>query len=124
MKRICPVCHSEFDGRADKKFCCDQCRNTYNNQLKQETNNFTYQINRVLKKNRQILCDLYEKLGKPDKERHSVTKERLIKEGFKFDYMTNIYTTKAEKTYYYSYDFGYYYDNDFVVIVRKKEYVD
>ena len=46
------------------------------------------------------------------------------KEGFKFDYMTNIYKTKTDKMYYYCYDYGYYADNDFVVIVRKKEYVD
>ncbi|MBQ2351244.1 MAG: hypothetical protein II394_03420, partial [Bacteroidales bacterium] len=61
MKRICPVCHTEFDGRADKKFCCDQCRNTYNNQLKQEDNSLTYKTNRLLKKNRQILADMYQK---------------------------------------------------------------
>ena len=124
MKRICPVCHSEFDGRADKKFCCDQCRNTYNNQLKQEDNNLTYKINRLLKKNRQILADVYLKIDKPDKERHSVLREKLVKEGLNFDYMTNIYRTKTDKVYYYCYDYGYYVDNDFVVIVRKKEYVD
>ncbi|MBO7651899.1 MAG: hypothetical protein J6S84_04195 [Bacteroidales bacterium] len=124
MKRICPVCHTEFDGRADKKFCCDQCRNTYNNQLKQEDNSLTYKTNRLLKKNRQILADMYQKIDKPDKERHSVLKDKLVKEGFKFDYMTNIYKTKTDKIYYYCYDYGYYADNDFVVIVRKKEYVD
>ena len=47
-----------------------------------------------------------------------------MKEGFKFDYMTNIYRTKMDKVYYYCYDYGYYVDNDFVVIVQKKEYVD
>jgi len=124
MKRICPVCHTEFDGRADKKFCCDQCRNTYNNLQKQEENNFTYKVNRVLKKNRQILFDLYSKSEKSDHERHSVPRERLIKDGFNFDYLTNMYRTKADKVYYYCYDYGYYNDNDFVVIVRKKEYVD
>lgn len=124
MKRVCPVCHTEFDGRADKKFCCDQCRNTYNNQLKQEDNSITYKINRVLKKNHQILCDLYTKAEKPEKERHSVQKDKLVREGFKFDYMTNIYRTKTDKVYYYCYDYGYYIDNDFVVIVQKKDYVD
>ena len=84
----------------------------------------TYKINRVLKKNRQILCDLYAKIEKNDNERHSVPKDKLVKDGFKFDYMTNIYRTKTDKVYYYCYDYGYYVDNDFVVIVRKKEYVD
>ena len=69
-------------------------------------------------------CIEQAKAEKPDKERHSVPKDKLLKEGFKFDYMTNIYRTKMDKVYYYCYDYGYYVDNDFVVIVQKKEYVD
>lgn len=29
--RKCPVCGSEIHGRADKKFCCDDCRIYFNN---------------------------------------------------------------------------------------------
>ncbi|MBC7863150.1 MAG: DUF2116 family Zn-ribbon domain-containing protein, partial [Bacteroidia bacterium] len=27
----CPECGESYLGRVDKKFCSDQCRNTYNN---------------------------------------------------------------------------------------------
>ena len=119
MKRICPVCNSEFDGRIDKKFCCDQCRNTYNNQLNQDTANFTRQINRTLRNNRKILFELY------NKNNRKVHKDKLIAKGFNFDYLTNIYKTKMGKIYYFCYDFGYFnHDDDYYTIVERKEYVD
>lgn len=124
MKKKCPVCGTEFEGRVDKKFCCDQCRNTYNNHLNQKTTLFTYDVNKILKNNRKVLFEMYEKIDKPETERHSVSKEKMLKAGFKFDYLTNIYKTKSDKMYYYCYDYGYYYDNEYVVIVPKKEYVD
>ena len=120
MKRICPVCKNEFDGRADKKFCCDQCRNTYNNELKKKDTQFTYQVNRILAKNRSILCKLYEKYYKSESEKKtvSVLKGKLLKEGFNFEYMTNIFTSRYDRAYFFCYDYGYYIDNEFVVIVK------
>ncbi|PLX09939.1 MAG: hypothetical protein C0596_00185 [Marinilabiliales bacterium] len=118
MKRICPVCKSEFDGRIDKKFCCDQCRNTYNNILHQETNNFTRQINRILRNNRKVLFEFYSN------NIRKVSKEKLLSAGFNFDYMTNIYRTKTGKIYYFCYDLAYISsDDDYYNIVERKEYV-
>jgi hypothetical protein len=119
MKRICPVCNSEFDGRIDKKFCCDQCRNTYNNRLNQDIANFSRQINRILKSNRRILFDLYQK------NMRKIHKDKLISAGFNFDYLTNIYKTKTGKTYHFCYDLGYVRnDEEFYTIVERKEYVE
>jgi len=33
-------CERELHGRSDQKFCSDQCRNTYNNSLNADNNNF------------------------------------------------------------------------------------
>jgi hypothetical protein len=119
MKRICPICNSEFNGRVDKKFCCDQCRNTYNNRLNQDSNNFSRQINRILKTNRRILFDFY------DANTRKTSKEKLLSAGFNFDYMTNIYKTKTGKIYYFCYDLGYISNDDiYFSIVERKEYVD
>lgn len=38
MKR-CPVCSKEFNGRSDKKFCCDECRTYYHNTKKRSSGN-------------------------------------------------------------------------------------
>ena len=40
MKKKCLECKDPIIGRADKKFCSDQCRNTYNNKLNSDSNNF------------------------------------------------------------------------------------
>ena len=119
MKRICPVCNCEFDGRVDKKFCCDQCRNTYNNRQNQDILNYSRNINRVLKNNRRILQEFFEK------NNFRPHRDKLIAAGFNFDYLTNIYKTKNGKTYLYCYDFGYTLNEEgFCAIVEKKEYVD
>ena len=118
MKRICPVCKTEFTGRVDKKFCCDQCRNTYNNRLNQEEINYSRLINKILKNNRNILNCFHKK------NLHKIHKDKLFQNGFNFDYLTNIYKTKTGKIYYFCYDLGYYYnDEDYCIIVEKKEYV-
>ena len=81
MKKICPVCNQEFEGRSDKKFCCDQCRNTYNNNKYADFSNQTRNINRILKSNRKILSDFFAK-GVT-----KLNKERLLKAGYNFDYL-------------------------------------
>ncbi|RYF12576.1 MAG: DUF2116 family Zn-ribbon domain-containing protein, partial [Flavobacteriales bacterium] len=40
MNRFCLDCNTEIKGRADKKFCDDQCRNNYNNRRKSEDGEF------------------------------------------------------------------------------------
>ncbi len=119
MKRICPVCECQFDGRVDKKFCCDQCRNTFNNRQNQDAVNYSRNINRVLKTNRRILSEFFEK------NLYKVNRDKLIAAGFNFDYMTNIFRTKTGKVYYFCYDLGYLiHDDGNCNIVEKKEYVD
>ncbi|NLA24872.1 MAG: hypothetical protein GX879_07895 [Bacteroidales bacterium] len=119
MKRKCLECGDEIFGRVDKKFCGDQCRNTYNNRLNQDNTNLIRNVNRILKKNRRIL----EMLN--TKGTTKVHKQKLIDEGFNFDYLTNIYTTKTGNTYYFCYNLGYIcIDENFYTIVEKQEYVN
>ncbi|HOY38680.1 MAG: hypothetical protein KBB11_00800 [Bacteroidales bacterium] len=119
MKTGCLECGEKLTGRVDKKFCSDQCRNTYNNRLNQDSTNMMRNINRILKKNRRIL----ESLNKKGKTR--VTRQRLMDEGFNFDYLTNVFTTKTGNTYFFCYDQGYIQnENDFYTIVKRQDYVN
>lgn len=119
MLRKCPVCNSEFDGRIDKKFCSDYCRNTYNNRKYQDISNYSRQINRILKQNRKILYDFFSK------KHTKINKEKLLSAGYNFDYLTSIYKTKNGKEYHYCYDYGYIeLDENTCQIVQKKDYVD
>lgn len=110
----CLECHKEFFGRADKKFCSDSCRNAYNNRTNSDNEAVIKRINRILKKNRNIL----NKLNPEDKVR--LAKDRLIKQGFDFDYITQVYITKEGKEYRYCYDQGYLDLGDLSILLVKK----
>jgi predicted nucleic acid-binding Zn ribbon protein len=65
--RNCPACGKPLNGRVDKRFCDDYCRNGYNNQLKSASNNLVRNINNALGKNRRILKSLLQKVKKQQK---------------------------------------------------------
>ena len=118
MKKQCLDCGEPIRGRADKKFCSDQCRNNYNNQLHSNATNYMRNINNILRKNRRILSEL----NPGDKT--SVHKDRLTDKGFNFNYHTNVYTTKKGHVYYFCYEHGFIkLENDFYALVLRKEYV-
>lgn len=118
MSNSCLECNEPFKGRADKKFCSDACRNSFNNKFNKDTTNLMRKINRVLRKNRLILS----KLNPNGKSK--TTKKTLIHNGFDFNYHTNTYITKNGKTYFFCYEQGYLpLDNDFYALVVKQEYV-
>jgi len=60
-QKVCLHCNKELIGRADKKFCDKQCRNDYNNTQNVTTNNYIRKVNRIIKKNRNILEELTPK---------------------------------------------------------------
>jgi len=119
MERRCPVCGDLYHGRIDKKFCSDQCRNTYNNHLKRNEINYVRKVNQILSRNRRILSEL-----NPD-GKITVDKQKMLQKGFNFNYYTNVYTTKAGKNYFFCYDQGYLpIENDHYALVVKQEYVE
>ena len=109
----------EILGRTDKRFCSPECRTTYYNRANSVKTNFMRNINNILRKNRRIL----EKHNPDGKSK--VHKSKLLDEGFKFSYFTNIYQTKSGKTYYFCYEQGYLsIDNDWYALVVRQEYVE
>jgi len=119
MKKKCLECEDEFNGRADKKFCSDQCRSSFNNRLNSDVSNFMRNINNILRKNRRILADLNPH-GKA-----KIHRDKLLEKGFKFSYFTNEYKTKSGKSYHFCYDQGYLaIDNNFYALVVKQSYVE
>lgn len=117
VQKICLSCGKTIQGRIDKKFCDDYCRNSYNNQLKAVSNNLIKNINNALRKNRNILASILEKQGDTAK----ITKEKLVQAGFQFKYGTHSYTNKKGNVYGYCYDYGYLeLDNDWLLVVKEK----
>lgn len=117
--KSCLECGEPIYGRSDKKFCSDQCRNTYNNNLNRDDVNFMRRINHILRKNRRILA----KLNTGNKT--NVTRKQLLDEGFNFSYFTNIYTTKSGKHYFFCYEEGYLKTGEeWFTLVKRQSYVD
>jgi hypothetical protein len=116
-KRKCLECNETFNGRADKKFCSDLCRNAHNNKLNSDQVNYVRNVNNILRKNRRIMEGLL-----PD-ETSTVSQQKLLDKGFNFNYYTNITTTKAGKKYLFCYEYGYLAieGNHFLLVKRKAE---
>ncbi len=113
-KQKCLECGDEFKGRIDKKYCSDYCRNTYNNKINKDSKNLIRNINNRLRKNYKVLSQLNIS-GKT-----KVSRSKLISQNFDFNYFTQIYITKAKKTYYYIYDQGYLeLDNEIYLLIKR-----
>ena len=118
-KRLCLHCGKPIQGRLDKKFCDDSCRNTYNNQQNSVNSNLIRNINNSLKKNRNILESLIPK----DEDLAKTTRERLTRAGFNFRFFTHTYQSKKGNFYHYCYDYGYLeLEGDWFLIVKGKEF--
>lgn len=116
MERICLDCRQPLRGRADKKFCDDQCRSNYNNRIKLQKSDFVKEVNAILSKNRNIL----QKLNPDGKTK--ITREKLLGKGFSFTYFTHIYQTQKGNTYYFCYEYGYLkLENDDFLLVKRDE---
>ena len=114
----CLECGKKVKGRADKKFCDDFCRNSFNNKLNSDSNAYVRNINNILRRNRRIL----EELLPENEEKAKSTKDKMREKGFQFKYFTHTYTTKQGVVYYFCYDYGYLLlDNDWVLVVMRKE---
>ncbi|NVK49544.1 MAG: hypothetical protein HWE09_07225 [Cyclobacteriaceae bacterium] len=117
-KKTCLNCGAPLQGRSDKKFCDDQCRNNYNYKQYADNSNFIRRINHKIKKNRNIL----ESFIASGEDMAKTTKERLLREGFDFQYLTHTIETKKGSVYHFCYDYGYLpLDGDWYLIVRRKE---
>ncbi len=119
-KRACLSCDKPLKGRIDKKFCDDYCRNSYNNNQKAQGshNNLVRNINNALLKNRKILESILQDTGDTAK----ANKEKMLRLGFQFKYLTHLYTTKTGKIYYYCFEYGYLpLENEWYLIVKRKE---
>ncbi|WP_423149158.1 hypothetical protein [Rubrolithibacter danxiaensis] len=114
-ERLCLDCGGQLRGRADKKFCDDQCRSNYNNRLYNENNTVVKNINAILKRNRRILEE-FNPTGKT-----KISRKKLVAKGFDFGYITSIYNTQTGKSYFFVYEFGYLCLSEEELLLVKKE---
>jgi len=100
-KQVCPICNEPVVGRADKRFCSDQCRATANNKLKNTNEKQIIEVNKRLRKNRTILKTL-SPVGKA-----TVRKSILEDMGYDFSAFTSLYMPASGTLYYICYDYAF-----------------
>ncbi len=114
MERRCTECGETVTGRIDKRFCSDQCRNSFNNKNNSDSSNLMRNINHALRKNRRILAELNPE-GKI-----TLHRDKLVAKGFNFNYHTHIYTTRKGDHYHFVYDMGFLeLANNFYMLVKR-----
>ena len=102
--RFCPICGDKIIGRSDKIFCALSCKNEYHNRRLYENLMIANNIDKMLHRNRVLLQELYEEAGNRS---FSMSKSRLAKKGFKFDFYTNATIGTNQQRYQLVYDFGW-----------------
>lgn len=117
-------CENLFDGRRDKIFCSDQCRNrARRDQLKQENWRaplFYEKITAILENNHKIIKRLFDEKG----DSTIVTHFLLRDSGFNFHYHTRILHT-SKGIYSFCFDYGWLeLDNDKILIVKNEKMVN
>lgn len=117
-EKKCFECSKSLKGRADKKFCDDFCRNSFNNKLNSDTNSYVRNINNILRKNRRIL----EETLPSTEEMAKITRSKMLEKGFQFKFFTHTYSNKKGNTYYFCYEYGYLLlEADWILVVKRKE---
>lgn len=124
-QRLCSYqdCGNPFEGRSDKVFCSDQCRNrARRDQLKQERWSapvFYIKITEILQNNHKILKALYQAKG----DSIIVTNFLLRDKGFNFDFHTRMLNT-TKGIYKFCYDYGWLeLENGKILIVHNEKMV-
>lgn len=97
-QKVCPECRGPVRGRADKKYCCEACRNAFNNKKKGRSSELIKKINAIIKKNHFILKE------KNPGEKATTQRKILEKEGFNFHYFTSYTESSDGEKIYYCYD--------------------
>ncbi len=116
-QKSCRECGETIRGRSDKKFCGDQCRNTYNNRCTQEANSIMRSVNCILRKNRKILEELL-----PGQSAR-ISRQKLYEKGFNFEFTTSLLTTRDGTVFRFCYDFGYQFlQDEMLVLVKSSEF--
>ncbi|HMS30566.1 MAG TPA: hypothetical protein PKD32_12005 [Saprospiraceae bacterium] len=114
-KKKCEICSSEIFGRSDKRFCSDSCRALFHQNEKRPLSALVKKTNKVLLNNYKILS-----LFNPDGKK-IINRDRLEHEGYSFEFMTQIITTKKGNQYTFCYDQGFMQLEDGKLILVKRE---
>jgi predicted nucleic acid-binding Zn ribbon protein len=97
----CPECGLSVNGRSDKRFCSDGCRNLFHNRERQQLEAQIRNVNQILFSNRRIL------LAAVESSKQRVPLAYLRSKGFNFHFFTHQVQSPSGETAIFCYDVGY-----------------
>ena len=114
LMSTCLSCATEFDGRANQKFCSTSCKNKYHNTRNREKEAVVNRVNRILHKNWVTLHELYQIYRSSP-----ISMEVAEAYGYNKRYYTHVHNSPMGEKYIMSYDVGYknHIDNKIQIIV-------
>lgn len=114
--KTCRSCNRAIQGRSDKKFCNDFCRNAHHNQHKTVANSRVRKINQSLLRNRRILENVFT----ASRQITKTTRKKLEEQQFDFHYFTHQSTNHKGHRFVFCYEYGYRILKDAVLLMREK----
>ena len=115
QKKSCINCNRLIKGRTDKKFCDENCRNSYNNRLHAERNNLIRNINNAVGKNRRILAELAGPAGRVS----DVPFQKIINRGYRLQFFTHRANCRRGREFIFCYDHGFHRREDGRCVIVK-----
>lgn len=113
MSKYCIACESVITGRSDKKFCDNNCRSDFNNQINKNRDFLMRKINKILKRNKLILGRFFVQ------ENIALDTSILAAAGFDFNYYTHMEKDKQGNLYTYCYEYGYWKGKEHKITLRR-----
>lgn len=112
---LCLECGTAFyGGRVDRKFCCNACKNKYNNKKTQSLRNFKLRIRTVLDRNYEILQSLVKNRIR------AADRAELEARGFNPDYVT-VHIKMNRHDFHCCYDISYIITPSKITNIKKLE---
>ena len=97
----CNECGEAMNGRSDKRFCSDLCRNVYHNRERISQTQKIREVNTILSRNRRILKQCLESRST------KIPLSYLYKNGFDFNYFTHHVKDPKGELVVFCYEVGY-----------------
>src|ERR1700744_3163860 len=135
-ERKCKDCGTPLGpGREDRQYCDSACKTNYNNRRRKQNQNpgmdqplvaqlsipdYITRIQEVQLNNRRILEGLCSE-EKPGR----IRMRDLIGKGFNTKFITSeAEPTESGRIYYFCFEYGYYEENGFVIVIHRKREVN
>ena len=116
--RFCKVCGTKLEGRRDKKYCNQSCKNQYHYDMRALHRTEVSADLGFLFRNRTIL---HEILDQENSKKKKVPRSLLQFMGFRFPCYTGSHMNKQGKTYYFIFDYSWMAFSDKEVLILKRD---